>query len=100
MQLHDDEKVDLSVAVASAKGSPISDDPATTTDDLTWSTDDDTVASLEISADTRTCTVRAGVVGSTVVAVAFGELVATLAVDVVPGDAALVTISEGTPTKQ
>lgn len=100
MQLHDDEQVDLTVAVASAKGSPVPDDPTTTGDDLTWTVDDDVVATLAISDDTRTCTVRAGVTGSTVVTVSLGELSATLAVDVIPGDAAVITISEGTPTKQ
>ena len=100
MQLHDDEQVDLTVAVASAKGSPIPDDPATSGDDLTWASDDSTVASLAVSSDTRTCTVLAGVTGSTVVTVTLGELAATLAVDVIPGDAAVIAISEGTPSKQ
>ena len=100
MQLHDDEQVALTVTVASAKGSVIPDDPATSTDDLTWTTDDSTVAALEVSADTRTCTVRAGVTGSTIVSVSFQELSATLAVDVIPGGAAVLTIGEGTPAKQ
>ena len=100
MQLHDDEQVDLTVAVASAKGSPIPDDPATSGDDLTWASDDSTIASLAVSSDTRTCTVAAGVTGSTVVTVTLGELAATLAVDVIPGDAAVITIGEGVPTKQ
>ena len=100
MQLHDDEQVDLTVAVASAKGSPIADDPNTTGDDLDWTSDDGAIASLAVSPDTRTCTVIAGVTGSTVVTVALGELSATLAVDVIPGDAAVIAISEGVPSKQ
>jgi len=100
MQLHDDEKVDLSVIVTSAKGAPIADDPSTTGDDLTWTSDDSTVAGLAVSDDTRTCTVLAGEVGSTVVTVSLGELSATLAVDVIPGDAAVITIGEGVPSKQ
>jgi len=100
MQLHDDEQVDLTVAVASAKGSPIPDDPATSGDDLTWTSDDSTIAGLAVSSDTRTCTVLAGVTGSTVVTVTLGELSATLAVDVIPGDAAVITIGEGVPSKQ
>lgn len=100
MQLHDDEQVDLTVSVASRKGNPIPDDPATTEDDLTWTVADPTVASLLVSPDTRTCTVVAGVTGSTVVTVAFRELAATLAVDVVPGAAALLTITEGDPVDQ
>jgi hypothetical protein len=100
MQLHDDENVDLSVIVASAKGALIADDPSSTGDDLTWEVDDSTVASLAVSDDTRTCTVRSGVVGSTVLTIGVGNASATLAVDVVPGDAALITVSEGTPYKQ
>ena len=100
MQLHDDENVDLSVLVASAKGAPIADDPFSTGDDLTWEVTDSTVASLVVSDDTRTCTVRSGVVGSTVLTIGVGNASATLAVDVIPGDAARITVSEGTPYKQ
>ena len=99
MQLHDDEQVDLTVTVASAKGSPIANQPGTE-DDITWTVGDDTVATLGISDDTRTCTVRAGVTGSTVVTVSLRELSATLAMDVIPGDATVLTIGEGAPTKQ
>lgn len=100
MQLHDDEQVTLSVAVADAKGANISDDPSRTDDDLQWTCDDENVATLQVSSDTRTCTVVAGQPGSCVVTVTLGNLSATEAVDVVPGDAALITISEGTPEKQ
>ena len=100
MQLHDDENVDLSVLVASAKGAPIADDPFSTGDDLTWEVTDSTVASLVVSDDTRTCTVRSGVVGSTVLTIGVGNAAATVAIDVIPGDAAAITVSEGTPYKQ
>lgn len=100
MQLHDDEQVTLSVAVADAKGAAIADDPSRTDDNLEWTVDDENVATLQVSADTRACTVVAGQPGSTVVTVKLGDLTATEAVDVVPGDAALITISEGTPEKQ
>jgi len=100
MQLHDDENVDLSVLVASAKGAPIADDPFSTGDDLTWEVTDSTVASLVVSDDTRTCTVRSGVVGSTVLTIGVGNAAATVAIDVIPGDAARITVSEGTPYKQ
>lgn len=100
MQLHDDEQVTLSVSVADAKGAAISDDPSTTTDDLQWSVADQGVATLQVSADTRSCTVVAGTVGSTVVTIQLGSLSATEAIDVVPGSAALITISEGTPEPQ
>jgi len=100
MQLHDDEQVTLSVAVADAKGAAISDDPSRTDDDLQWSVADENVATLQVSSDTRSCTVVAGMPGSTVVTVTLGDLQATEAVDVVAGDAALLTFSEGTPEKQ
>jgi hypothetical protein len=100
MQLHDDEQVTLSVAVADAKGAAIADDPSRTDDDLQWTVADENVATLQVSSDTRACTVVAGQPGSTVVTIKLGDLEATEAIDVVAGDAALITISEGTPTKQ
>jgi hypothetical protein len=100
MQLHDNEQVDLTVSVLDAKGASILDDPATTSDDLSWVVTDQSVATLTISADTRTCTVAAGMPGSTTGTVTLGDLSATFAVDVIPGAAAKVTISEGTPTEQ
>ena len=100
MQLHDDEQVTLSVAVADAKGAAISDDASRTDDDLQWTVADENVATLQVSADTRACTVVAGTPGSTVVTIKLGDLEATEAIDVVAGDAALITISEGTPEKQ
>jgi hypothetical protein len=100
VQLRDSQKVDLTVSAVDAKGAPVPDDPGTTTDDLLWSIGDESVATLDVSDDTRTCTVIAGMPGSSVVTVALGELSATLAVDVVPGNVALLTINEGTPVDQ
>lgn len=100
MQLHDDEQVTLSVAVADAKGANIPDDATREDDNLSWTIDNTSVATLEVSADTRTCTVVAGQPGSAVVTISLGDLSATEAIDVVAGSAALITISEGTPTKQ
>lgn len=104
MQLRDNEEVDLFVSVASAKGNEIADQPGTQ-DDLQWSIEgseggNDGVIELEVSADTRTCTVRALDLGSSVVRVELGELFATVAVDVIPGEAAVVSVSTGTPRKQ
>lgn len=101
MQLRDNEQVDLSVTLASARGNVIGDQPGTE-DDLNWTVSgDEGVVTLDVSEDTRTATVKAtGPVGSTTVRVEIGELFATLAVDVVPGDAALITISAGDPTEQ
>lgn len=100
MQLRDNEENDLSVTVASAKGNVIGDQPGTQ-DDLSWTVEgDDGVVELIVSEDTRTCTVRAVDLGSATVRVEIGEVFATVAVDVVPGEVALVTVSEGTPRKQ
>jgi hypothetical protein len=100
MQLRDNEEVDLSVIVASAKGNEIADQPGTQ-DDLVWTVEGaEGVVEIEASADTRTCTVRAVDVGSSVVKVQLGELFATEAFDVIPGEAAVVNISAGTPRKQ
>lgn len=100
MQLHDNEQVDLTVTVSDVKGASIGDDPGTTADDLQWSIADSTVASLSVSADTRTCTVVAGMPGSTTGTVTLGELSATFAVDVIPSGAVAINITEGTPVPQ
>lgn len=100
MQLHDDEQITLSVAVTDAKGQPIADDPTIDTDNVSWVFDNDQVATLQVSADGRSALVVAGLPGSGTGTVSLGELSATFAVDVVVGDAALVSISEGQPEKQ
>lgn len=101
MQLRDNEQVPLTVTLASARGNVIGDQPGTE-DDLVWTVSgDEGVVTLDVSDDTRTATVKAtGTLGSTVVRVEIGELFATEAFDVVPGDAALITITAGTPTEQ
>lgn len=100
MQLRDNEENDLTVVVASAKGNEIPDQ-AGTQDDLSWTVEgDEGVVELVVSEDTRTCTVRAVDIGSSVVKVEIGEVSATVAVDVIPGEAARVTVTEGTPRKQ
>lgn len=100
MQLHDNEQVDLTVTVSDIKGAAISDDPGSTADDLSWTIDDTSVASLTVSADTRTCTVVAGLPGSSVGTVTLGDLSATFAVDVIPSGAVAININEGTPVPQ
>lgn len=101
MQLRDNEQVDLTVTLASARGNVIGDQPGTE-DDLVWTVSGDQgVVTLDVSADTRTATVKAtGTLGSTIVRVEIGELFATEAFDVVAGDAALITITAGEPTEQ
>lgn len=99
-QLRDNEEVDLAVVVASAKGNEIVDQPGVE-DDLQWTVEGgDDVVELVVSEDTRTCTVRALDLGSAVVRVGIGELSATTAFDVIPGEAAVVTVNAGTPRKQ
>lgn len=95
MQLHDNEKVDLTVTETDAKGVALKDT-------LTWTSNDTTgqIITLQVSTDTQTCTVVAGTPGSAVVTVTDGTLSATLAVDVIPGAATAITINPGTPVAQ
>jgi hypothetical protein len=95
MQIHDDEKVTLSVDTKDAKGFE-------TADAVSWTIDDGSVASLTVSEDGRSCTVVANVPGSAVVTVADADagLSATEAIDVVAGGTATITVVEGDVTKQ
>jgi len=93
MQLHDNEQVTLTVAEADAKGVALQDT-------LTWTVDQATVATLQVSADTQSALLVAGLPGSAVVTVTDGALSATLAVDVVPGGVATITVTPGTPEPQ
>lgn len=104
MQIHDNQQFTATVTLASAKGNVIGDLPGQA-DDLQWSVDTgDDVISLEVSEDSRTATVKAVDTGSAVVRVVVPgtepELFATLAVDVVAGPAALITIETSEPTDQ
>ncbi len=101
MQLRDDEQVTYSVTLASGRGNVIADQPGTQ-DDLSWTLEGESgVLELEVSEDTRSATVRAlGPVGSGVLRVQVGDLYATEAIDVVAGDAALITLSAGEAVKQ
>lgn len=100
MQIHDDEKFDLSLDFHDAKGVDTTDaDPAT------WTSSDEQVVTLVVSEDTHTATVLAGLPGSAVVRVAVAladgtVLTATEAVDVVPGGAVTVSLVEGPVSKQ
>lgn len=93
VQLHDNEQVTLAVAEADAKGVALADT-------LTWAIDNTTVAALQIASDTQSALLVAGLPGSAVVTVTDGTLSATLAVDVVPGGVATITITPGTPVVQ
>lgn len=93
MQLHDNEQVDLTVDTNDAKGFE-------TTDSVTWMSSDETVATVTVSADSKTGTVIAGNPGSATITVSDGTLSATEAIDVVPAGTATISIAEGTPVAQ
>jgi hypothetical protein len=87
MQLHDDQKCTLDVEERDAKGVLLPDN-------VTWTTDP------EAPEGTMVTWLVAGLPGSSVVTATDGTLTATLAVDVVPGDVALIQISAGEPVPQ
>lgn len=93
MQIHDNEQFTLAAVAADAKGFAVADA-------LTWTVDDSTVASLIVADDGQSVTVVAGNPGSAIVTVTDGTLTATEAVDVVAGDVALITLTEGPVTPQ
>jgi hypothetical protein len=99
MQLRDNEEVDLTVTVASAKGNEILDQPGAE-DDIAWTVDADGVVELVVSENTRMCTVRAVDVGSAVVRMELGELFVTEAFDVIPGEAERMEFTAGAVRKQ
>lgn len=95
VQIHDNEQYDLTVSFEDAKGFATTD-----TDPVSWTSSDETVATVAVSPDTLTGTVVAGNPGSAVVTVevtlADGTvLTATEAVDVVPAGAATINLAEG-----
>lgn len=97
VQIHDDEKFDLTVHTTDAKGFE-------TADAIDWAVDDTSVVTLTVSADGRSCTVVAGSPGSAVITVTDNAttppLSATEAVDVVPGGTATISLTEGPVSKQ
>lgn len=68
-----------------------------TVEQIEWSIDNEAVASLQVSDDTRTCTVVSGEPGSAVLtaSIAALNLSATLAVDVVPAGTATIELVPG-----
>lgn len=94
VQIKDSEQFSISVEVDDAKGFVVSGDQ------ITYSASDDTVVSLQPSADGLSCLIVGGAPGSTVVTVSDGTISATEAVDVVAGDAATFKITEGAAEPQ
>lgn len=93
MQIHDTEQFTLSVQATDSKGFPV-------TDTLTWTVNNTDVATLAVSSDTMSATVIAGRPGSAVVTLSDGNLSATEAVDVIPGAASKLVITEGPASPQ
>jgi hypothetical protein len=96
VQIHDDEQFTLTVNATDAKGFAVTDA------NLAWTVDNTAVASLQVSTDLQTATVVAGTPGSAVVTLtdSVSGLTVTEAVDVVAAGVALITLAEGTVTKQ
>lgn len=100
MQIHDNEQFDVTVEVDDAKGFQISGDQ------LTVTSADETVATVQAGADGVTYTIVAGNPGSTVITFDAGTddngnaVSATEAVDVVAGNVATIKLTEGAATTQ
>jgi hypothetical protein len=98
MQLHDDEKFNLSVDTKDAKGFE-------TSDAIDWAASDGgTILALTVASDGRSCEVVAVAPGSAVITVTDNAttppMTATEAVDVVPAGTATVSLAEGSVEKQ
>jgi hypothetical protein len=100
MQITNTEEYDITINVADVKDVNIPDDPGTATDDIVWTIDNDDVASLRVSDDSRTCTVVGATQGSGVWTATLGDLFITGAVDVVHSAAAKMSAVEGAARPQ
>lgn len=100
MQIRDNEQFTVTVEVDDAKGFQISGDQ------LTVTSADETVATVQAGADGVTYTIVAGNPGSTVITFDAGtddngnQVTATEAVDVVAGNVATIKLTEGAATPQ
>jgi hypothetical protein len=94
VQIKDNEQFPITVDPQDSKGFDV------TGDQVSYTVDNAAVVTLQPSDDGLSCNIVAGAPGSAVVTVAVGDASATEAVDVVPGDVATITISEGTVTTQ
>jgi hypothetical protein len=100
MQIHDNEQFDVTIEVDDAKGFAISGDQ------LTVTSADESVATVQAGADGVTYTIVAGNPGSTVITFDAGtddngnQVTATEAVDVVAGNVATIKLTEGAATPQ
>jgi hypothetical protein len=100
-QMRDDQKVRVSLTAQDAKGADVLDRAGDTTDDPAWTSSDENVFTWDINSDNpREAWAVAGVPGSAVGTVTIGEISATVAIDVVAGDIALVALQTGDPEDQ
>jgi hypothetical protein len=100
-QMRDDQKVRVSLTAQDAKGAEVLDRAGDTTDDPAWTSSNENVLTWEVNSDNpREAWAVAGTPGSAVGTVAIGEISATIAIDVVPGDIALVQLQPGEPEDQ
>jgi hypothetical protein len=88
MQIHDNEQFTLSVTEQDAKGFPV-------IDAVEWTVSDPTVVSLVVADDKQSALVVAGNPGSAVITLTDGTLSVTEAVDVIPGTATAIVVTEG-----
>jgi hypothetical protein len=100
MQLKDSQQVAGHVKARDAKGYEIADNPLDTADDVTWSVDDTSIATVEASNGGRDFTLTAGAPGSCVLSGTIGDRVITEAVDVITGDLAALEVTFDDPTDQ
>ncbi|MFI6496924.1 hypothetical protein [Nonomuraea typhae] len=94
MQMNTGQKVTVTCDTEDAAGYD-------TVETIDWSLDNADVATLQVSEDTRTCTVVSGAPGSAVLTATITSmdppLSATLAVDVVPAGTATIELVPGEP---
>lgn len=100
-QMRDDQKVRVSLTAQDAKGAEVLDRAGDTTDDPAWTSSDESVFTWDVNPDNpREAWAVAGTPGSAVGTVTIGEISATVAIDVVAGDIALVQLATGDPEDQ
>lgn len=96
MQLKDTQQVDLAVEAVDAKGFDVVGDT------ITWTSSDTTAVTLVPAPDGKTVTVVANspAVGVVITAADENGLTVTDSIDVIPGDAVALRVTEGTPVDQ
>jgi hypothetical protein len=100
-QVRDNQKFLVSLRAQDAKGAEVLDNATTNDDNPTWVSSDEAVFTWAVNPDNpREAFAVAGLPGSAVGTVGIGEISATIAVDVVAGDIALVVLQSGEPEDQ